>query len=308
VVSLPIRPDPFSRGSAAPPSAPSTTRAPSEVDTPSARQLSLGVKREIGAGMALSADVVNSRGRHLYNAPDVNAPDPITGLRPDPAFLRITEYQSTGNSWYSALLLGLERRSGRGPQFGVSYTLSKQERDVEDFNFVPQDNFNRPGEKGPASNDRRHQLVVNMVWALPWGMQVGLFTQARSGTPFNVTTGIDNNRDTTINDRSDLADPNGDPRLASTYNGAFTGRVGDLPRNFARGPAYAEAHLRLSKMFNFSGTLDRLELFVEALNLTNHVNLATPQGNIRSAAFGRSAEFHNDSSPRRVELGFRVDF
>lgn len=301
-------PDPFSRGSAAPPSAPSTTRAPSEIDTPSARQLSLGVKREIGAGMALSADVVNSRGRHLYNAPDVNAPDPITGLRPDPEFLRITEYQSTGNSWYSALLLGLERRSGRGPQFGVSYTLSKQERDVEDFNFVPQDNYNRPGEKGPASNDRRHQLVVNAVWALPWGMQVGLFTQARSGTPFNVTTGIDNNRDASINDRPDLADPDGDPRLASTYNGAFTGRVGNLPRNFARGPAYAEAHLRVSKMFNFARTLDRLEIFVEALNVTNHVNLATPQGNIRSAAFGQSTQFHNDSSPRRVELGFRVDF
>ena len=50
-------------------------------------------------------------------------------------------------------------------------------------------------------------------------MQIGLFAQARSALPFNVTTGVDNNRDTTINDRPDLANPDGDPRLASTYNG-----------------------------------------------------------------------------------------
>ena len=110
--------------------------------------------------------------------------------------------------------------------------MSKQTRDVEDFGFTPQDNYNRAAEKGPASNDRRHQLVANMVYALPWTMQIGLFAQARSALPFNVTTGVDNNRDTTINERPDLANPDGDPRLASTYNATFTGRVGNLPRNF----------------------------------------------------------------------------
>ncbi len=302
-------PDPSSRGSVSPPSAPSTTVAPDEVQTPVTRQASLGVKHELFRGVAVSVDFVNSRGRNLYNAPDVNAPDPITGLRPDPTFLRIVEYQSTGNSWYNAMLLGVERRSSNGLAFGLSYTLSKQTRDVEDFNFTPQDNYNRAAEKGPASNDRRHQFVANMVYQLPWTMQIGLFAQARSALPFNITTGIDNNRDTTINDRPDLANPEGDPRVASTYSGAFTGRVGNLPRNFGRGDAYFEAHLRVSKMINMDKAgLDRIELFVEALNLTNHVNLNNPQGNIRSAAFGRSTAFNGDSSPRRMELGFRVDF
>ena len=302
-------PDPYSRGSVSPPSAPSTTVAPEEVHTPVTRQASLGVKHELFPGIAVSVDLVNSRGRNLYNAPDVNAPDPITGLRPNPAFLRIVQYQSNGNSWYNAMLVGIERRSGGGPAFGVSYTLSKQTRDVEDFNFTPQDNYNRAAEKGPASNDRRHQLVANMVYPLPWTMQIGLFAQARSALPFNITTGLDNNRDTTINERPDLANPDGDPRLASTYNGTFTGRVGNLPRNFGRGDAYFEAHLRVSKMIvlNRAG-LDRVELFVEALNLTNHVNLGNPQGNIRSAAFGQSTAFNSDSSPRRMELGFRLDF
>ena len=54
--------------------------------------------------------------------------------------------------------------------------------------------------------------------------------------------------------------------------------------------------------------MDRIELFVEALNLTNNVNLGTPQGNLRSTAFGKSTAVNSDSSPRRMELGFRVDF
>jgi hypothetical protein len=304
-------PDPFSRGTQAPQSAPSTTVAPEEVNTPVTRQLSIGIKRELFAGIAVSADFVNSRGRNLYNAPDVNAPDPLTGRRPDPNFLRITQYQTTGNSWYNGLLLGLERRAGgRGPQIGISYTLSKQERDVEDFGFTPQDNYNRAAEKGPADNDRRHQLVTNIVWALPAGFQIGLFAQARSALPFNVTTGVDNNRDAqTTTDRPDLANPNGDPRDRSTYNANFTGRSGNLPRNYARGDGYFEAHLRLSKFINLSrARLNRLEVFAEALNVTNHVNYARPTGNLRSSSFGRATEIHADSSPRQVELGFRVDF
>ena len=85
-------------------------------------------------------------------------------------------------------------------------------------------------------------------------MQIGLFAQARSGLPFNVTTGVDNNRDTTINDRPDLANPDGDPRDRATYNANFTGRVGNLPRNFGRGPTYFEAHLRVSKIIRLPST------------------------------------------------------
>lgn len=302
-------PDPFSRGSLAPPSAPSTTVAPTEVRTPVTRQLSLGVKHELRAGIAVSVDVVNSRGENLYNAPDINAPNPATGLRPDPAFLRVTQYQASGNSWYNALLLGLEKRSGRGPQVGISYTLSKQTRDVEDFGFTAQDQFNRAAEKGPASNDRRHQLVTNVVWALPWGVQIGAFMQARSGLPWTVTTGIDNNRDSIINDRPDLVVQGGDPLDKATYSSTFTGRVGNLGRNTNLGPGYFEVHLRGSKFINLArAKLDRLELFVEALNVTNRNNFGNPNGNLRASTFGTSTTLASGATPRQVELGFRLNF
>ena len=300
-------PDPRSRGSEAPPSRPSTTIASDDVQTPNTTQVSVGIKREIVAGLAVSADAVHGRGRDLFNGPDVNYPDPVTGIRPDADFLRIQQYQTNGNSWYDALLLGVERRSGRGPQFGISYTLSKQVRDVEDFGFQAADMSNRGAEKARANNDRRHQLVANMTWALPAGFQIGSLLQARSGLPWNITTGTDNNRDTiTTTDRPDLANPNGDPRDRSTYFAGFTGRAGNLPRNFGIASGFLVLDARLSKFIKLPH--QRIEAFVEAFNLLNRANLGLPTGNLTSAFFGQPRALATGATPRQVELGVRFDF
>jgi hypothetical protein len=214
-------------------------------------------------------------------------------------------YDNYGNSWYDALLVSAERR-GAGASWGVSYTLSKTERDVEGFQFTPQDLRNKGADKGYADNDRRHQLVANLTWPLPWGFQVGAIYQARSALPFNVTTGSDNNRDTFIVDRPDLAVPDGDPRNPATYSSNFTGRVGDLPRNFARGDPYHSVDLRVSKIVRVGAR--RFEGFVEAFNATNYVNLARPNGNLRSTSFGQATQLLANSPMRQIELGFRFDF
>lgn len=299
-------PDPRSRGSLAPPSRPSTTIASEDSETPNTRQLSLGVKREIWRGFAVSVDGVTGRGYNLFNAPDINYPDPATGQRPNRDFLRIIQYQTNGHSWYKALLVGVERRSGRGLHFGASYTLSRQERDVEDFGFQAQDMNDRAAEKARANNDRRHQLVVNLMWPLPGGLQVGAVAQARSGLPWNITTGTDSNGDTITNDRPDLANPSGDPRSAATYSANFTRRVGNLPRNFGTGPAFFTVDARVSKFVDLGRS--RIEVFVEAFNLLNRANLGLPTGNLRSSTFGQPTALATGATPRQVELGLRFDF
>ncbi len=137
----------------------------------------------------------------------------------------------------------------------MSYTLSEAIRNVEDFGFVPQDSYNAAAEKAAASNDRRHQIVASAVWALPFGFQAAGLLQARSGLPWNVTTGSDNNGDQSVNDRPDLADPNGDPTSKATYNANFTGRVGNLARNANRGPSFVQLDLRLSKFVRVSAAI-----------------------------------------------------
>jgi hypothetical protein len=303
VVENPGYPDPFSRGTVSNPP-PSTADTTPEPKTPETRSVSLGVKRELFSGFAVAVDGVHSRGYNQYAWDDLNYPDPVTGRRPDPTKGRVIIYDNYGNSWYDALLVSAERR-GR-INWGVNYTLAKTMRDVEGFQFTPQDLRNKAADKGYADNDRRHQFVANVTLPLPLGFQVGAVYQARSALPFNVTTGTDNNRDTFIVDRPDFADPNGDPRSASTYTGAFTGRVGNVPRNYGRGDAYHNVDLRLSKIVRLGAR--RFEGFVETFNATNYANFDRPNGNIRSSSFGLPSRLLQQSNMRQVELGFRFDF
>ena len=296
-------PDPFSRGTVAA-SLPSISVASQDMRTPETRSISLGVKREIIPGLAVSVDGVTSRGYNQYNNRDLNPPDAITRARPDPRYLRITQYESEGRSWYSALLASVERRPGKGPGFGASYTLSRTVRTVEGFLFLAQDQNNLDAEKALGENHRRHQIAAHTTWSLPAGFQVAALLQARSGRPFNVTTGVDNNRDTNINDRPDLAVPDGNPRSTSTYFTDFTGRVGNLGRNFGTGDPYMTVDMRVSKFVQMQRM--RLEGFIEAFNVTNRTNFDLPTGNLRSSSFGRATEIQG--SPRQVEIGLRVDF
>lgn len=210
----------------------------------------------------------------------------------------------TGNAWSNALLVRLQRRAGPGPTFRVSYTLSKGERDVEDFQFIAQDMNNLAAEQGPANNDRRHQLVALATQTLPLGFQVAAYFAARSGLPFTITTGRDNNGDTNINDRPDVVNPNGDPVDRATYNFTFSGHSGILGRNTARGPSFAQLDLRVSKIVRFGNR--KLEGFFEAFNITNRANLGTPVSNLSSASFGLPTTI--SGAPRQAEFGIRFDF
>jgi hypothetical protein len=298
-------PDPYAGGTIAA-TRPSITIAAPEIVSPQTRTLSAGARRELRPGLAVSVDAVRTLGYDLFNALDINAPLPGSPVRPDSNYLRVVQYQTTGRSWTNALLVAIERRSGPGPQFNVSYTLSKATRTVEDFGFVPQDSYNPDAEKAPASNDRRHQVVASAMWALPYRIQIAGVVQARSGLPWNVTTGSDNNGDQSVNDRPDLADPNGDRTSKSTYNSAFTGRAGNLPRNANRGPDFVQVDLRLSKFirvqrYSFEG-------FVEAFNLLNRANLGLPNGTLTSATFGWPTGLASGATPRQFELGLRFNF
>jgi hypothetical protein len=305
VINNPGYPDPFARGTLGTVTPSRTVVAP-EPASPQTESVSLGFQRELAPGLSVSADGVYSRGRHLFNNRDLNYPIFPGGPRPDPNVGRIIQFGMEGNSWSEALLAGVQYRPARGPALGLSYTLSKALRDVEDFQYFAQDELNPGADKGPANNDRTHQLVVNFNWTLPAGFQFAGLASARSGLPWNVITGVDSNLDTQINDRPDLAVPGGDPTDRATYSANFTRRVGNLGRNVNRGPTYFSLDARISKHV----TLPRVkaELFAEAFNVTNYTNLGTPTANLRSTTFGQPTGLASGAAPRRVELGARLNF
>lgn len=306
VIVNPGYPDPFSQGTPAG-TAPSTAVIAPRPQIPSSRTVSLGIKREIISGLAVSADGVYSRGYDQFNWIDINYPDPVTRLRPNPNLGRVMQYSMEGHAWYKALLVGVEGRARPGrPIWSVAYTLSDTVRDVEGFLFTAQDQLNPDAEKSLASNHRKHQLVTNVTWGLPGGIQVAGILQMRSGLPWTVLTGVDSNGDTFSVDRPDLAVPGGDPLDRATYSTNFTGRVGNLGRNTIIGPDYVTLDARVSKFVRIQRM--KIEAFVEAFNVTNRVNFGSPVGNLRSGSFGKPTGLASGAAPRQVELGFRVDF
>jgi hypothetical protein len=298
-------PDPFSRGTTSQVT-PSKTVIASHPRAPETENASLGFQHEIRSGLTASADVVYSRGFYLFNNRDLNYPFYPGGPRPDPAFGRIIQFGMEGHSWSTALLAGVNYRPQHGPSVGVSYTLSKALRDVEDFQYFAMNELNPVADRALAGNDRRHQLVVNFNWALPGGFQIAGLASARSGLPWTVTTGNDNNKDTQINDRPFIVVPGGDPLSKSTYGDInFTGN-GNLGRNTLTGAGYFTLDARVSKFVAMPKM--KLEVFAEAFNATNYVNLGLPTGSLKSSVFGQSAGLASAAAPRRVELGFRVNF
>jgi Carboxypeptidase regulatory-like domain/TonB dependent receptor-like, beta-barrel len=278
----PNGPNPSRTGGPITPIPSSTQFAPGN-RTPYTEQITAGVQRQFGRTFSISADLVRARGFGLLRSSDANYPnlDDPARARPNPSFQRITIVETKGNSWYTGLQVGIEKRLSQHHTYTVAYTLSETERNTEDFNFFPVDNRFYDLERGPASNDARHRVSAAFTVQLPWQIQAGTLIAARSTLPYNITTGADDNRDTQTNDR-----PAG------------------VGRNSGRGATLFQADLRLTKMVQLRGGVG-VELIGEAFNLTNQKNWTGFTGNQRAPTFGKPS---GGEITRQVQLGVRVDF
>jgi Carboxypeptidase regulatory-like domain/TonB dependent receptor len=300
-------PDPIG-GTALPPPPPSTYIAQPDQPLPVAYHTTFGFQHEIGRGWLASADYVNSRGRDLIRIVDTNPPTPPTYLtRPDPThgFVRILE--STGYSDYDGLLVSLKGRVSTRDMLQVAYTLSSYKTTTEaDNNVLQQDDLNKNDSYGYGDFDQRHRLVVSGYVTLPWHIQFGALLTARSGVPFNITTGADNIPNSVVNDRPNLAPGAevGTDDMKDRSSFINPGRAaGNLPRNAGRRAPYWTLDARLSKRFRIGAT--SIEPLVEAFNLTNRVNYNSFIGNLGSGQFGQP---NTAFDARQVQLGVRFEF
>ena len=211
------------------------------------------------------------------NYPNLN--DPLRG-RPDPNFQEITVRETEGRSSYRALLIGIQKPHSHRYSYAVAYTLSRAERDTEDWDFMPQDQRDWAADWGPSASDARHRLAASANVDLGLGVRLTSILIARSALPYNITTGDDDNRD--------------------TYQ---TDRPAGVSRNSARGDDFWQVDVRLSKAFGSAAR--RVELIAEAFNLINHTNWIAFDGVVRNVTFARPTDA---SAPREVQVGVRVDF
>ena len=285
-IAEPGYPDPFgpnpNRAGAAVVAAPNGRRFADSIRTPYTEQASVGL-RHLHGPLSMTADAVWARGRNLMRLRDGNYPnlDDPQRRRPDPNFQEITIRETEGRSLYRAVQVGLQKRHSRRHSYGIAYTLSRSDRDTEDWDFVPQDQRDYGADWGPSSSDARHRLAASANIDLVRGLRLTAIVIARSGLPYNVTTG--NN------------DPNRD--------GYFTDRPPGVGRNSSRGDGSRQLDARLTRSFVFGAR--RVDLIVEAFNVANRKNWIVYDGVQPSATFGKPTDAAN---PREVQIGVRVDF
>lgn len=254
------------------------TRRLSDLQTPYTEQATGGVQRSFN-GLNISMDWVWARGRNLFETHDTNAPD-ANGRRPDPQYQFVRRVESRGRSSYHALQVGMTKRLGGGRSASLAYTLSQSRRDTEDYDFTPQNQNDFSAELAPGTSDVRHQLVTSGSTSLPWGFVGSLVLTARTAAPYNVTTGTDNNRDGTLNDR-----PTG------------------YSRNSARGATFVQLDARMMKQFRTKRL--RCDLIVEGFNLANRANWTAYDGVQASETFGRPL---SAAIARQIQVGVRTEF
>lgn len=243
--SLPTSPLPQSVGS-------SFRIASPDAESPYTHQITSGITRQLLSDFALSFDYVYMRGEHFPLTLNVNARQADGTFPLAASGLRLLLYEDASPLRIHQAQFRLQKRFAGRLGFLVGYTLGSA-KSIHD-NGTPSDKYNLLADWGPTANDVRHRFVSNVIYELPFGIQIGGILSTNSAPPFNITTGTDVNRDGDNNDR-----PEG------------------VGYNAGRGDPYFQTDMRVSKKFTFGGA--EAEVLWEMFNLFNTVNFNNYQGN-----------------------------
>ena len=229
---------------------------------------------------------------------------------------------------YRGLKLSAQRRGGNGLSLNGSYTLSRCTGTATPNGFnQTSGGYVDPGnpdyDAGYCDQDRMHLATLTTGYETPevangalralashWRL-TGILS-ARSGNRLNITSGRDNAFTGVSNQRPDQVsdDLYADPRTLTNYfnSAAFAqpaaGRLGNLTRNIAVGPAFWSIDLTISRQVPLGS--QRVELRLETFNLLNHFNWGNPATNFNSGQFGRITT--QAGAPRIMQFGVKYYF
>lgn len=199
VVRHPGYPDPFAgRGQIVLP--PSRFQLDGTLRVAYLAQTSVDVEQQIGRSLRLRATYLYQRGFHEFRVRNINAPASTAG-RPQPLIGNILQVESSANSWYHSLNISLTSIVSRRLFWFVNYSLSSNTDEADSPFSLPANNFALRPERGPSLSDSRHNVAASVNFKLTKSLRLGTFLTAKSATPYNITTGFDDNGDTTLNDR-----------------------------------------------------------------------------------------------------------
>lgn len=243
-------------------------------------------------------------------------------------------------STYNAVFFSANRRLSDGLQFQTSYTYSRWysnndaslgEGGTDGSSQRPQSMFDYEAEWSRSQFDRPHRFAASYIWEIPGpdsgllggiigGWQLAGVTQAQSGRPFTIVTGVDSSGDgNTGSDRPNINTGGrfawDDKHIGFTNDGHYVVPLGtnnlplanslgngSAPRNSERGAGFWNTDVSLMKWFSMGGTR-RLNFRADAFNVFNQDNHGNPVNNMSSPSFGQNT---NNWGRRSVQLSAKV--
>jgi hypothetical protein len=200
----------------------------------------------------------------------------------------------------------------------ANYSWIHREDDNDGAFSLPADTYDLAAEWAPASSIPRHSFSGMLTTRFLSAFRLGLTATAHTGTPYNITTGRDDNGDTVFTDR-----PAGTRRNSGTQRGAWDTAArlsyafgfGQRPAGGSGGPMIMIQRIggpaSAGDMLGGSGDGGpedkrvRFELYVSAQNLFNNVNPVGFSGVMTSPFFGRPTAA---MPARRIDVGMHIGF
>ncbi|MEW6732268.1 MAG: carboxypeptidase regulatory-like domain-containing protein [Acidobacteriota bacterium] len=283
------------------------------------QQVSLGFEYAFGASTSVSVSYSFVRGIKIFSIRDINPivrpipGDPLNSAiigRVDPSTGSVFNAESSFDSYYHAFTISANRRFTNRFGFLASYTLSKAIDNFVDLRSDLQevvDSLQPRNERGLSIQDVRNRFVLSGTWELSYSknpllrdFQISAILNLNSGRPYNLLAGAD------LNMNGD--NPPGDRPLG-------------LGRNVGISPGFTNLDLRLTRSLAIKDHY-RLQIFIEAFNFLNHVNISDynrvfepdSQGffNLPAKQGGRFIvppdRFRKAFSPRQFQFGLRLNF
>ncbi|MBB5331704.1 TonB-dependent receptor [Tunturiibacter gelidoferens] len=310
-------------------------------------QWGLSVQEAFPHELVGTLSYVGSKGTNLLNTTYINLLNPVTGLRPFPAFGQVQGRGNKNNSSYQGFVASIQRTFTRGLLFSANYTYSHEidqgAAGGGDSDF-PQNPACSSCERASGDFDVRHVFNGNAVYDLPFGAgrtflstpriasaifgrwSVTTIVTARTGLPVNVTedrsstsvaTGYTTSQRPNLVPGVSLTPPGGRKTQHWINPAAFSlvanSGYGDSPRNLARGPSLWQADLGMAKRIPLTERL-QMQFRSEFFNIFNRAQYGLPLADLSTPnTFGEIVSEVNagpvgTGTPRQIQFMLRLEF
>jgi hypothetical protein len=289
------------------------------LSAPKTSRLSAGIDQGLGRLVRVAATYSYMRGSALARGLNLNAP--IDGVRPEPVFGNIIEVVSDASSRQHQLQIDSNINPGALlPAFGapfiswkratvfINYTLAQLKNNTDGAFSVPATG-ELSADWGPAANDVRQRLNLTFNNQIVRNLLLSFNINASSGNAYTIRTGTDDNGDLLFTDRpggvgrnTQRAAAQWGINLTFGYQFAFGRLTAPLPPGIGVFGGGGAAQVRT---FDPGNLRYRLQVFVSALNLTNHPNYVGYSGTMTSPFFGKPTSV---LGTRKIDAGINFSF